>query len=524
MRSLPPISSLSSLSSVLALAGLVSVAAAGCASNGPEPGGTGAGLAAPEVVALSTYEASIGTLVEVYGENFPARSAGRVMLAFQGNFEADDGAVHPIDEEFDATVIDAGTLRWDSFGPYRVPFGPSGNQTGEFSGIVFVRTIADDGTVTESNEPLEVGFRVKSSLLVHELQPLSANCGAPVERALGGASYRLRVEALGFTPTSFTYTIAAPGTDLTPLSIRHEATGRFDNVGEHADFIFPEVPEDILSYGAILTVQATDTEGRGHTSAFAIDVHRPLEFFYNGNVTVAEVMAPAPVSACIPGGINGRSASYSESESETRSRTVSVGWNESWLSSHTVASSSSNTIGLSESNGVGFATTDGESFRWEVGGEVGGTIGVSKLASVAVKATFGFSGETSRSVNNNANRTTGLNEASTSTDTEAVAESNGRTDTENFAWTVSSTDTIGRGFEGEVIAGTYGVFYRQTLRLIRRGVLVAYNQCGAAEVVGDLDFTDWTWSPDLALGDSCPPLPISNLPPAECIVSPCAGE
>ena len=97
---------------------------------------------------MSTYEASIGTLVEVYGENFPTRSEGRALLAFQGNFEADDGSVHPIDQEFDATVVDRGTLRWDSFGPYRVPFGPSGNQTGEFAGIVFVRTVDDDGNVT----------------------------------------------------------------------------------------------------------------------------------------------------------------------------------------------------------------------------------------------------------------------------------------------------------------------------------------------------------------------------------------
>lgn len=521
MPTLPPTRT---LSPVVALTGLIAASLLGCASNGPGPGSTGEGLSAPEVVALSTYEASIGTLVEVYGENFPYRSEGRVVLAFQGNFEADDGSVHPIDEEFEATVIDRGTLRWGSFGPYRVPFGPSGNQTGEFFGIVFARTIADDGTVTEGTEPLEVSFRVKPSLLVHELQPLSANCGAPVERALGGASYRLRVEALGFNPTSFTYTISAPGTTLEPLSIRHAATGRFDDVGEHGDFIFADVPEDVLSYGAILTVQATDTEGRGYASAFSIDVHRPLEFFYNGNVTVAEVMAPAPVSACIPGGINGRSASYSESMSETRDRSMSVSWDESWLSSHTVGSASANTVGLSESNGVGFATTDGEAFRWNVGGEVGGTIGIGKLASLAVKATFGIAGETNRAVTNDVDRTTGLNEASTTTDTESTTESNSNSMGETFAWSVSSTETIGRGFEGQIIAGTFGVFYRQTLRLMRRGVLVAYNQCGAAKVVGDLDFTDWTWSPDLALGSECPPLPISNLPPAECIVSPCAGE
>jgi len=510
--------------SLVALSSLLSTLFVGCAANNTSPGPTGAGLLAPEVAALSTYEASIGTLIEVYGENFPYRSSGRVVLAFQGNFEADDGSVHPVDDEFDATVVDRGTVRWDSFGPYRVPFGPTGNQTGEFVGIIFAKTVSDDGSVLESTQPLEISLRVKPSLLVHELQPLSASCGAPVQRALGGAAYRLRVEALGFEPTAFTYTIAAPAADVTPVTIRHPATGRYDVVGEHGDFVFPDVPEEVLSYGGVLTIQATDASGQLYGSAFAIGVHRPLEFFYNGNVTVAEVMAAVPVSACIPGGINGRDAGYNESMAETRERSYALNWNETWLSSHTVASSSSNTVGLSESNGVGFATTDGESFRWHLGGEVGGEVGLSKLVSLSMKTTFGIASETSRQVNNNQNRTTGINESATSTDTESATAAAGGGEGETFAWSVSSTETVSRDFGGEVIAGTYGVFYRQTLRLLRRGALVAYNQCGAADVVGEVDFIDWTWSPDLALGQSCPPLPMSNLPPAECLVPPCAGE
>ena len=93
-----------------------------------------------------------------------------------------------------------------------------------------------------------------------------------------------------------------------------------------------------------------------------------------------------------------------------------------------------------------------------------------------------------------------------------------------IAWDVSSSQSIARGFDGHVIANTFGVFYRQTIRLTRRAAMVAYNQCGVAEVVGDVDFTDWAWSPDLALGDSCPPLPASNLPPAACYVPPCTGQ
>ncbi|NIS28791.1 MAG: hypothetical protein GWO04_02005, partial [Actinobacteria bacterium] len=109
-----------------------------------------------------------------------------------------------------------------------------------------------------------------------------------------------------------------------------------------------------------------------------------------------------------------------------------------------------------------------------LGGEVGGEVGLSKLVSLSMKTTFGIASETSRQVNNSQNRTTGLNESSTTTDTESATESAGGGTGETFSWSVSSTETVSRDFGGVVIAGKFGVFYRQTLRLLRRGALVAY--------------------------------------------------
>ena len=504
----------------IAIIGLLG--ALGCAAGGEDD--TTGELLPPEVAALSTYQAPIGTLIEVYGSHFPSRSDAQTMLVFRGTFDAEDGTSHPVNEAFETTRLDGGTLRWDDFGPYRVPFGP-GDRIGTFHGQVMAQTVGPDGEVLMEGEPLDISFRVQPSIMVHELQPVTASCGGPVKRGLGGAAYRVRVQALGFEPTSFTYTIAAPAVaDFEPVSVRHAATGRFDTVGEYGDFIMPQVPSNLLAYGAVLTIQATDGDGALHQSSFAIGVHRPLEVYYNGNVGVAEIFAPTPVSACIPGGETGRDVEYNESMSETRSRAYTLSWNESWLSSHTVSSSTSSTVGLSETNGVGFATTDGEAFRWSMGGEVGGTIGISELVSLGVKANFGIENETSRTVENSRERETGLTRSETTTDTESATDTVGGGTGESFSWEVSSTEAIARGFGGRVLPQTYGVFYRQTLRLLRRAVLVTYNQCGAAEVVGEVDFTDWAWSPDLALGSSCPPLPESNLPEAECIISPCSGE
>lgn len=479
---------------------------------------------APHVLALSTYGASVGTLVEVYGENFGVEDGAVVDLLFEGQFLHNDGTVEPVSSVQDARVLDKSTLRWTSFGPFENPFTADGRGIGTYEGTVAARITNADGTEQADPQPIDISFDVKPSLLVNGFQPLSASCNGNVLRGIGGASYRVEVEAIGFDPETITYTLSAPALQRDPISVRHIVSGKTDSVGDRGNFSLPQVPNDFPSYGAILTAQARDAEGNIYQNAFAFQVYRPLAVYYNGNVDVGEVLAATPVSGCIPGGVNGREVQYTESQAETRSRNYAVSWNESWLASHTVASGSSETIGLSERNGVGFSTTDGQSFNWSLGSEVGGTFGLDGLVSLGVKANAEVGGMRSQSTQNSVNRETGVNASSTTTETESVSQSAGQQQGEQFAWNVSSSQVISQGFGGHVIAGTFGVFYRQTLRLTRRAALVAYNQCGYATVVGEVDFTDWTWSPDLAIGNSCPPLPVSNLPAAKCYSQPCIGE
>jgi hypothetical protein len=86
---------------------------------------------------------------------------------------------------------------------------------------------------------------------------------------------------------------------------------------------------------------------------------------------------------------------------------------------------------------------------------------------------------------------------------------------------VSSSTSDTRSFSAYVPAHEFGVFYRQTTRLLRQGLIVTYNLCGEPTVVGQANFSDWAWAPDLATTPACPPLPPSNLPAAACYVPPC---
>jgi hypothetical protein len=88
-------------------------------------------------------------------------------------------------------------------------------------------------------------------------------------------------------------------------------------------------------------------------------------------------------------------------------------------------------------------------------------------------------------------------------------------------YSVSTTQSTTLQTHGHVYAGQFGVWYRQTSRLVRRGTVIAYDLCGNGSPVGVVTIDDWTWAPDLAIANTCPPP--SNLPVASCRIQPCGG-
>jgi hypothetical protein len=104
------------------------------------------------------------------------------------------------------------------------------------------------------------------------------------------------------------------------------------------------------------------------------------------------------------------------------------------------------------------------------------------------------------------------------------AVTTGTSAAEEETWVTTSSETVGIGFSGLIPRGRYGIFYRQTTRWVRRAEVRAYDLCGLASHLGELQFNEWTWAPDLAIADDCgsePPPP--NLPAAHCFIDPCGG-
>jgi len=368
-------------------------------------------------------------------------------------------------------------------------------------------------------------------------------------------------------------------------------------------------------------------------TALPLTVHRPIEFFYDGNLEVAQYYDPVPVSGCMPGSIANR-VTYSESTSDTKQQsvtiTVSTNWSNAhgvtnatnWMEGYTEGMSTSSTVSdtaslsetettgesygvsynHSDSNSVGYSSTDGENWGFDysegttnseaterlehmsndvnlsdtvtvkgdvsipgvasVGGSNALTAGVAhgtmsgehttNRTDTRVDQGYSTGGMHSESTNFGSTTTdstgttmtgnyslSSTNSSSrTMSDTEGRSESRtyslggsssesnvvteGMSESEAMTWVESSTHTTLTSYSGFIPVDRYGVFYRQTVRLVRKGYVRSYDLCGRSEIQGDMSFNEWTWAPALAIGESCSPsLPKPDMPKAECLIAPC---
>jgi len=123
--------------------------------------------------------------------------------------------------------------------------------------------------------------------------------------------------------------------------------------------------------------------------------------------------------------------------------------------------------------------------------------------------------------------------STTTSETEATAESTvfqtggattvnegyteGLAETWSETWQSTTTDTTLLSFSGKIPNGRCAVIYRQTVRHVRTAYLHEHDLCGVRDVVGELFFNEWSWSPNIAIGEDCTSsVPPSTQPPAAC--------
>jgi hypothetical protein len=85
------------------------------------------------------------------------------------------------------------------------------------------------------------------------------------------------------------------------------------------------------------------------------------------------------------------------------------------------------------------------------------------------------------------------------------------------SWVSTSEQENLLSFSGKVPNGRCAMIYRQTVRYVRTSQLYTYDLCGVRSTLGELTFNEWSWSPNIAIGDDCEAsLPPSTQPKAQC--------
>ena len=495
----------------------------------------------PLVGSLSTYTASVGDTIRFAGAGFISPDAGWTEITFRGNYDH-DGISEPVNMSIEVVWETETSVVWPRFGPYAIPFTRAGNTIGTFNGEVFATNFSYDGREQRQDMTTfhPTRFDVQPSLVITDLrasgetesgEAFESDCNYMGTRLINFVPYQMRVEAVGFDADVFTYSISAgmlgeTGTPAdAPTPIEHTATSSIDSLGELELFRFAEVPMGVPVYSAHVSVDAVATDGRHFEQFMMVTVHQPIYVRYPGGVEIAEIMEPTPVSGCLWGDINGLNVTYSETTHDMRSiassETFTQGWQESYTQSHTETYGESG----SESNRLGFSTADQRNWNWNVNGSfmAGGEAGVPLVANGKVELRVGggrdwggshtdtHSGEQAWTQTASYTEAVGLTEAHQETITQAVSTT----------WTVSSALSETLAISRFLLPNHFGVFYRQTTRMIREGEIIAMDLCGNESVVGRMILNDYTWAPDFAMGRECPPLPESGLPVAQCLIPPC---
>jgi hypothetical protein len=293
---------------------------AACAASEPATpsdgdGGTLPPLPTPHLLSLSEDSIVVGQELQFEGNGFVDDERGYTVVTFRGRYTTTDGSVENVDLTVAPEVVSDHALTWTQFGPYRVPFVPSGNKTGVFEGRVFAtnRSILDAGDRVQDGT-LEASLEVLPSVVVRELQPDGASCAIVAEAALNLLPYRVQVEAVGFDPARFRY-VLSPGAITDPESLEgsatelvldHQATGPVDALAEPERPRFAEVPYGLQAYRGSISIRAEEADGTPHELQVRPTVRRPLEVSFTAAVIPAQIYEPVPVSGCIPGGTNGR--------------------------------------------------------------------------------------------------------------------------------------------------------------------------------------------------------------------------
>ena len=363
-----------------------------------------------------------------------------------------------------------------------------------------------------------------------------------------------------------------------PINVVRPIHFHYDGNREIAEYYEPEMVHGPIvgSIGTTITYSETHSEARQKAVSMAVN----KSFSQSQGAIQAENWSEAFSESKTISTTNtvGQSHSESESTSETYGTTyasssanatnvsstdgTSWGWNNvngqsqetfenKMKEAYGSVSGSVTTTAGAEGSIPGFAKVNG-SIGTTVGAETGGKLGNTTGEKIGTTSSYGthMDGSASETVGFGSTTTDSASESlsggyglvSQSTINNSTAQTSAASNSttyqmggsasisENFttgsseSWSETfvstETDTSLLSFSGKVPFGRCAVVYRQTVRHVRTAQLYSYDLCGVRTMVGELSFNEWSWSPNIALGDDCElAIPEPTLPRAACFLA-----
>jgi len=466
---------------------IAALAIAGCGGDDwmYQPGpGTGTGTAAPwqnvapRLTIASPGALAVGEDLTILGFQFIDPDHGQAIVSFRGTYFDDQGGSAPVDlqQKVKREKNRSDRLIWKLWP--NIVFHPNGDHLGYFVGEVVVTNQAADGTQLAS-DPLPVKLEVKPSLIPRMVRPSNSSCQSIVSQTTEDTGFVFTVEAIGLreatkdNPITFYWTFLA---EQWKVGITYGVTDPGSLFPKSGAFMF----EDSITSGRTSSVQD------GGSKLFLLKVGSDLL----GDGRIKELR-----TAKVPTEGNSFIANINVAAVDASGKSVKLGIPLDVARMADLAYDGSQVIAER------FAPTQVSDCI--PGGDIGRQVTYSEDKGEQRSRSMGF----------NYNASAGINVAPFPGNPWALGLNFNTGFGVEVGASVNSSNQKGLNISGQILAGEFGAFYRQTTKMYRIGKIIGRNKCGQTVDLGEAILTDWLFTPDLATGVTC--VPPTQLPAAQ---------
>ncbi|MCB9554988.1 MAG: hypothetical protein H6707_02715 [Deltaproteobacteria bacterium] len=428
---------------------------------------------APTLMAASPAKLAVGEQLTIIGDDFISSDYGVPYIKFVGTFTDDQGASYPVDLQIETKRTNSGKLTW-SLWP-NIVFHPQGDRLGTFVGDIQVLNVGNDGS-QKLSDPLPTTVEIGPSLIPLLAQPKKGGCQPVVTSTLGDTGYQFQLRAVGLraatqsAPLVFSWTFLAEQWVVGPhglldyekvfpksggIGVEQVVTsGTETSLSDDSDAsALVKIGREIMGDKGVAELKLRAVEGEGNG--------------YQATVFVSAVDGGGKRATLrIPIDVHRQAEMFYNGESKVAQR---------WESYRVTDCLAGADIGRQVTYREDKTEQKSRAIAFQYNASLGVGLGLpSNPFALSINPSVGFG-----------------------VDVQGV---------------VSTQKMTGIDLGGQLLAGNFGVFYRQLTKVYKIGKLRGYGVCGESVDLGEVVLTDWIYTPEFAQGQSCPPP--SNLAPA----------